>query len=129
MVGLHDQHRNPMNVHYRLKTLTWLFLVALLLVGCTASSAYRKGRKAEDAKDYETAMAQYHIAAQDMPGNVDYQLKYQQARFAAAFMHFESGRRALEKRDLETAKAEFTKTLEIDPTHALARQELDRLTN
>src|SRR5581483_8179254 len=35
--------------------------------------------------------------------------------------------RALEKKDYQAAKAEFTRTLEIDPTHELARSELEKV--
>src|SRR5262245_50931299 len=106
MAGLYGQQANPMKSHYRLKTRTSLLVLAVLLSGCAAQQAFKRGHQAEIARDYETAMTQFRIAAEAKPQNVDYQLKYEQARFAAAFSHFESGRRALEKKDLETAKGE-----------------------
>jgi general secretion pathway protein D len=122
-----------MNVDYRLKTIASLFASALLavaLTGCTAShSAYRRAIKAELARDFDTAMQEYKIALDQNPNNIDYQLKYQQARFAAAFAHFQAGRVALERNDLDTAKKEFQRTLEIDPTNDLAAQELQRISD
>ena len=111
--------------HYRLKTLATFLTLTVFLAGCAGHNAYVRGKNAELSRDYDTAMEQYRIAAEEDPGNIDYRLKYEQSRFAAAFAHFENGRRALAKNDLATAKTEFTRTLEIDPTHALAEQELE----
>ena len=121
-----------MNAHYRLKTPSTLFVVVAVLAiglgGCGAArQAYNRGNQAESKKDFETAMAQYKAALDQNPGNIEYQLKYEQARFAAAFDHFERGRRAVEKQDYETARMEFTRTLAIDPTHALAEQQLAKV--
>jgi len=72
-------------------------------------------------------MVQYKIALDRNPGNLEYRLKYEAERYAAAFDHFEKGRRALDMDDYETAKREFTRTLEIDPSYVLAEQQLTRI--
>src|SRR6266850_1359571 len=126
-----------MNAHYRLKPSTTLFAViavlAINVAGCATRQAYTRGSKAEAAKDFDTAMTEYKTALDKEPRNLEYRLKYEQARYSAAFQHFEAGRRALEKQDYQTAKTEFTHVLELDPTHALAEQQLakvnDILTN
>src|SRR5262249_19985879 len=97
------------------------------LTGCAARDAYNRASRADAMKDFETAMTGYKAALDRDPNNIEYELKYEQARFNAAFQHFESGRRALDHEDYETAKKEFTRTLEIDPTHALAQQQLDKV--
>jgi general secretion pathway protein D len=121
-----------MNVHYRLKVSARfsvvLAIVAVGLSGCGAArQAYKRGNQAEIRKDFDTAMAQYKTALDENPGNIEYRLKYEQARFAAAFEHFERGRRAVETENYATAKMEFTRTLEIDPTHTFAKQQLARV--
>lgn len=119
-----------MNLDQRFrKTALRAFLVFLVLglTGCAASKAYKRGLHAELTKNYETAMAEYRIALDANPGNIEYQLKYEQARFNAAFAHFEAGRRALDKDDYAIAKVEFTRTLEIDPSHVLAEQQLEQV--
>src|SRR5262249_56197202 len=83
--------------------------------------------RAQAAQDHETAMMQYKIALDSNPGNLEYRLKYNQERYAAAFDHFDKGRRALDMDDYETAKREFTRTLEIDPSYSLAEQQLTRI--
>jgi general secretion pathway protein D len=120
-----------MNANYRLKTIT-LLLVVLITNSCAARTAYKKGAKAEIAKDYEAAMEQYRQALAQEPGNIEYRLKFEQVRFTAAFDHFQKGRRALDKGDYPTAKAEFQRASEIDPSHDFAQRELadvDRLMN
>jgi len=112
-----------MNADYRLKTTTLLAVTALLaicLTGCAAKKAYERGLHAEVTKNFDTAMTEYKAAFDKDPQNIEYRLKYEQARYNAAFAHFEAGRRAFEKEDYPTAKIEFTRTLEIDPAHQLA---------
>jgi general secretion pathway protein D len=112
-----------MKANYRLKTLT-LLIVVLIATGCAARQAYKKGKNAEVAKDYEVAMEQYRQALAQEPDNIEYRLKYEQVRFTAAFEHFQKGRRAAEKGDYPTARTEFQRAAEIDPSHDFAQQEL-----
>jgi general secretion pathway protein D len=116
--------------HYRLKTLTSLIASACIVIslaGCVSGRGpYRRGTKAEMARDYETAMNEYKAALERDPSNIDYRLKYEQTRFAAGFAHFEAGRRAMERGDVETAKREFEQAIAIDPTHDFAVKELRR---
>src|SRR5262245_33214193 len=121
-----------MNPHYRLKrSATLLSVLAVLILtlnGCSASSrAFRRGNEASQRQDHELAMMQYKLALDRNPGNLEYRLRYEQERYAAAFDHFEKGRRAVEQEDYETAKREFTRTLEIDPSYVLAEQQLARI--
>ncbi|PYR98979.1 MAG: hypothetical protein DMG16_19505 [Acidobacteria bacterium] len=120
-----------MNAHYTFKPNRTLFAVvavlAISVAGCAAKSAYTRGSRAEVTKDFDKAMTEYKAALDQDPRNNEYRLKYEQARYNAAFQHFEAGRRALEKQDYQTAKTEFTRVLEIDPTHALAEQQLAKV--
>jgi general secretion pathway protein D len=116
-----------MKANYRLKTyVTFLLLLtSLAAAGCGAArSSYKKGTKAEIARDYEVAMEQYRQAMVADPTNIEYRLKYEQTRFSAAYVHFQNGRRALAAGDAVRAKAEFLRATEIDPSHDFARQEL-----
>ncbi|PYS54866.1 MAG: hypothetical protein DMG13_06485 [Acidobacteria bacterium] len=121
-----------MNVHYRLKLgaklLTLAIVMAIGLGGCGgARKAYSRGNRAELTRDFETAMTEYKVALDRNPGNIEYRLKYEQARFNAAFQHFENGRRAVDKQDYETARNEFEQAIAIDPTHSLAVQQLAKV--
>jgi general secretion pathway protein D len=119
-----------MNADYRLRPTTLLALSAFLaicLTGCAARQAFKRGTRAEVMRDFDAAMTEFKVAVDRSPGNIEYRLKYEQARYSAAFQHFEAGRRAMDRQDYDTAKMEFTRTLEIDPSHALAEQELAKV--
>ena len=104
-----------------------LILVLLVISGCAAGrQAYRQGIDAEVSRNYEQALAYYEEALSEDPGEIEYRLKVQQARFAAAYFHFDNGRRALDSGEFGTARAEFLRAIELDPTHDLARDELER---
>ena len=57
---------------------------------------------------------------------LEYRLKAQQVRFAAAFAHFQNGRRALADGNPEAALAEFRRAQQLDPTNELAGVEIER---
>jgi general secretion pathway protein D len=119
-----------MNADYRLKPFTLFVLAGLLainLTSCAGSKAYTRGTKADVVKDYDTALAEFKVALDKDPANIEYRLKYERARYNASFQHFEVGRRALEKDDYLTAKMEFTRVLEIDPAHELAQTQLTKV--
>src|SRR5688572_24872565 len=121
-----------MNANYRLKTLSTLLIVVLITASCAARDAFKRGAEAEVVKDYEKAMEYYRQALELNPGDIEYKLKYEQVRFAAAFQHFQQGRRALDTGDLDVARTEFERATKIDPTHDFARKELadvERLIN
>jgi general secretion pathway protein D len=120
-----------MNAYNRLKSTSTLLAVAVLLAinvtGCAGRQAFTRGSRAEVLKDFDTAMTEFKAALDRDPQNNEYRLKYEHARYNAAFQHYEAGRRALEKQDYEAAKMEFTRVIEIDPTHELAEQQLAKV--
>lgn len=98
---------------------------ALLLTGCPrASQENNAGNKAEALKDYDTALDYYNKALQASPNNTEYKLKAARARFEAAQWHVDQGRRFLDQSNLELALAEFRKAQMIDPSSAVAQQEV-----
>src|SRR5580692_8288696 len=119
-----------MNVNYRLKLMPLLALVALLaigLTGCAANKAYTRGSRAEVTKDFDTAMTEYKAALDSNPENTEFRLHYERARYGAAFQHFEAGRRAVDSQNYDLAKMEFTRVLQIDPSHAMAANQLGKV--
>jgi general secretion pathway protein D len=100
-------------------------LAAVLLTGCPkASQENNAGNKAEALKDYDTALDYYNKALQASPNNTEYKLKAARARFEAAQWHVDQGRRFQEQSNLELALAEFRKAQMIDPSSAVAQQEV-----
>ena len=106
-----------------------LLIIVLLTASCSpVRRVYIKGGdEAALRHDYDTALNQYKLALEKDPGNIEYRLKYEQSRFAAAFAHYERGHSALAEGDSILAKTELRQALEIDPSHRLAQQELQKL--
>lgn len=111
----------------RARNLAFLLILTLLLTACPKGAMeFKAGRKAELEKDYDTALIQYERALKLDPGNAQYQLRAQRARFAAATYHVAQGRKLREAGQLEPAAAEFEKAAAIDPATFIADQELKR---
>ena len=82
------------------------------------------GRQSGVVKDYDTALDYYNKALQASPNNTEYKLKADRARFEAAQWHVDQGRRFRDQGNLEMGLAEFRKAQMIDPSSAVAAQEV-----
>jgi general secretion pathway protein D len=105
-------------------------LTAVVLTGCPKGKQDNNaGAKAESVKDYDTALDYYNKALQTAPNNTEYKLKSARARFEAAQWHVDQGRRFRDQANLELALAEFRKAQMIDPSSAVAQQEVKATTD
>jgi len=102
-----------------------LVVTAVLLAGCAKGNPqYKAGAKSESLNDYDTALENYNKALRSDPNNTEYKLRAARARFEASQWHVDQGRRLREQSNLELALAEFRKALMIDPSSAVAAQEV-----
>src|SRR6266849_109943 len=102
-----------------------LIVTAVLLAGCAKGNPqYKAGAKSESLQDYDTALENYNKALRSDPNNTEYKLKAARARFEASQWHVDQGRRLREQSNLELALGEFRKALMIDPSSAVAAQEV-----
>src|SRR5579863_3453622 len=70
------------SVLVRLIALPLLSLAILGLCGCNqGNSEFNQGKKAEELKDYDTALVHYDRALKSKPSEVEYQLKVDRMRF------------------------------------------------
>jgi general secretion pathway protein D len=109
------------------RSLSGLALVfaAVFLTGCPRGGQdTNAGTRAEALHDYDTALDYYNKALQTAPSNTEYQLRAARARFEAAQWHVDQGRRIRDQGSLELALAEFRKAQMIDPSNAVAEQEV-----
>ena len=102
-----------------------LMTAVVWLSGCPkATQDTNAGEKAEALKDYDTALDYYNKALQSNPNSTEYKLRAARARFEAAQWHVDQGRRLRDQGNLELALAEFRKAQMIDPSSAVAQQEV-----
>ncbi|MCU1341550.1 MAG: type and secretion system protein [Candidatus Acidoferrum typicum] len=102
-----------------------LIVVAVLVAGCSkGNQQYKAGTKAESLNDYDTALENYNKALRAEPNNTEFKLKAARARFEASTWHVDQGRRLREQSNLELALGEFRKAQMIDPSSAVAAQEV-----
>lgn len=101
-------------------------VTGLFAAGCPkhGSDHYKAARKAEDLQDFDTALQYYQKALAEDPQNADYRIKVNQLRFDAGESHIKRGQDLRQKGDLQGAAGEFQRAATIDPSSAVAVQEL-----
>src|SRR6185312_3859112 len=106
--------------------LALLFLFGFILPSSAESSKslYNKGKNAEARQNYEQAYDFYKKAYDQTPQDVSYRSAYERLRFLAGASHVHRGQLLREAGRLEEAMAEFQKAAEIDPSSAIAKQEI-----
>ena len=110
----------------RVRLIGVLALVAVSLsCGGGSSVAYNQGRKAENRKDWDTALVDYEKAKESDPANSLYVLHEENARTHASLVHLKNGRQMLKEGRLDEATGELQKAARIDPANRAAAQELD----
>jgi len=104
-----------------------VFLVFLAIISAVAESArslYKKGKDAEARQNYEQAYDFYKQAYDQSPRDLSYRTAYERLRFLAGASHVHRGQLLREAGRLQEALAEFQKAAEIDPSSAIAKQEI-----
>jgi general secretion pathway protein D len=108
----------------------WCVILLCVGVGLAASGCpkgkpdFNQGRRAENLQDYDAAYDYYQKALKTDPGNAQYQIKFNQARFLASEYHIKQGYKLRERGDLQGAAGEFQHAAAIDPSSPIAEQEL-----
>jgi general secretion pathway protein D len=98
-----------------------------LAAGCAKGNGeYNQGLKAETLQDYDAALTYYQKAVKADPHNASYKIKLDQTRFEAGQLHVKRGLDLRKKGDLQGAAAEFERAQTIDPSSAIAEQELNK---
>jgi len=103
------------------------FLCLIFVLPATAENAkslYAKGKTAEARQNFEQAYDFYKQAYDQKPQDLSYRSAYERLRFLAGASHVHRGQLLREAGRLEEALAEFQKAVEIDPSSAIAKQEI-----
>ena len=104
-----------------------LLLAFALVLSSSAEnskSLYKKGQLAEARQNYEQAYDLYKKAYDQTPQDVSYRSAYERLRFLAGASHVHRGQLLREAGRLQEAMVEFQKASEIDPSSAIAKQEI-----
>jgi general secretion pathway protein D len=106
----------------------WIF-IGLALAGCpkkNGSQDYKAAQRAEELQDYDAAVDYYVKALAADPHNAYYRINLNQSRFEAGQKHVRAGLKLREKGDLQGAISEFQRGQLLDPSSAVADQELKK---
>jgi general secretion pathway protein D len=101
-----------------------VLFVTLAIAADQAKSLYKKGNDAEARQNYEQAYDYYKQAYNLKPTDLTYRAAFERLRFLAGASHVHRGQLLREAGQLDAALAEFQKAIEIDPSSAIAQQEL-----
>ena len=106
--------------------LALLLLFTLILPSSaeSAKSLYKKGKIAEARQNYEQAYDFFKKAYDQNPQDISYRSAYERLRFLAGASHVHRGQLLRDAGRMEEAMAEFQKATEIDPSSAIAKQEI-----
>ncbi len=91
-----------------------------------AKTLYNKGKDAEARQNYEQAYDFYKQAYDLKPGDLTYRSAFERLRFLAGASMVHRGQLLREAGQLDAALAEFQKAAEVDPSSAIAQQEIHR---
>ncbi|HKR84190.1 MAG TPA: tetratricopeptide repeat protein, partial [Terriglobales bacterium] len=105
--------------------ICFLLLVGIMpTVAESSRSLYKKGKDAEARQNFEQAYDFYKQAFDQNPKDLSYRTAYERLRFLAGASHVHRGQLLREAGRLQEALAEFQKAAEIDPSSAIAKQEI-----
>jgi general secretion pathway protein D len=105
--------------------ICFLLLVGIMpTVAESSRSLYKKGKDAEARQNFEQAYDFYKQAFDQNPKELSYRTAYERLRFLAGASHVHRGQLLREAGRLQEALAEFQKAGEIDPSSAIAKQEI-----
>ena len=112
--------------HASRPALALLLLFTLVLPSSAESSKslYNKGKNAEARQNYEQAYDFFKKAYDQSPQDVSYRSAYERLRFLAGASHVHRGQLLREAGRLQEAMVEFQRAAEIDPSSAIAKQEI-----
>jgi general secretion pathway protein D len=90
--------------------------LALAVTGCATMGTYRTGQRAEQAQDYDRAVAEYTAALKKHPNDRTTQLALQRAKLRASQDHAARARRLEATGKLDEALVEYQMAAELNPS-------------
>ncbi|CAN5881814.1 tetratricopeptide repeat protein [soil metagenome] len=95
-------------------------MLTVMVTGCAAGRAFRRGEEASRSGNWDVAVAEYTEAVQADPDKPEYKIQLQRAMQSAAQAHISLAREFEEKDALDAALNEYRRASELDSTNRLA---------
>ena len=101
--------------------------LTVLVSGCAASRAFRRGEDAARLGNWDVAVAEYTEAVQADPDKPEYKIQLERAMQSAAQAHITRAREMEEKDALDAALIEYRRASELDSSNRLAAAKVTEL--
>src|SRR5918993_671284 len=95
-------------------------MLAVMVSGCAAGRAFRRGEDASRNGNWDAAVAEYTAAVQADPDKPEYKIQLERAMQSAAQAHITRARELEEKDALDAALGEYRRASELDSSNRLA---------
>lgn len=123
-----------MNISNNLRLqIAWIALLAACILPLGAHTKkgdklLKDGQKAEEQKDYDTALTDYEEALDEDPSEPAYLIAMNRVRGEDADLHIQHGRTLQREQKLEAALVEFQRAYLAEPSSEIALQEIHQTT-
>ena len=107
--------------------LVGLIVLVVLVSGCAAGRAYRRGQESARTGDWDAAVTHFTKAVQEDPDNAQFKISLERAMQSAAREHISRARELEAKDQLDGALLEYRKALDMDATNRLAESRANEL--
>lgn len=104
-----------------------VLMLAVLVSGCAAGRAFRRGQDAARVGDWDLAVTEYTKAVQANPDKPEYKIQLERAMQAAGQAHISRAREFEAKDNLDAALFEYRRAAELDVTNTLAASKVTEL--
>jgi general secretion pathway protein D len=104
-----------------------IVVLAVLVTGCAAGRAFRRGNEAARSGDWDAAVVEYTKAVQANPDRADYKIQLERAMQSAAAAHISRARELEEQGALDAALLEYKRAAELDATNRLSASKVVEL--
>jgi len=102
-------------------------VLAVVVSGCTAGRAFRRGEEAARNGDWDTAVKFFTEAVQENPNRPEFKIALERAMQSASLEHISRARDLEQKDQLDAALLEYRKALENDASNRLAASKATEL--
>jgi type II secretory pathway component GspD/PulD (secretin) len=102
-------------------------MLAVVVSGCAAGRAFRRGQDAARNGDWDLAVTEYTKAVQADPDRAEYKIQLERAMQTAGQAHISRARELEEAGNLDAALMEYRRATELDSSNSIAAAKVTEL--